>query len=113
MFCCLPHATTQEVVAGLPSHVKVGLVGEEHGVGAGRGHEDGCFLDSWDGRGHEAGMEGPQSLADYWGCPTKAWLPSDGMLAMGGRPGRLGARPPSSLPPVYQLACRASAEGAA
>ncbi|KAL4424345.1 hypothetical protein ABPG75_001646 [Micractinium tetrahymenae] len=23
VFCCLPHATTQEVVAGLPSHIKV------------------------------------------------------------------------------------------
>ena len=23
VFCCLPHATTQEVVAGLPTHIKV------------------------------------------------------------------------------------------
>lgn len=23
VFCCLPHATTQEIISGLPSHVKI------------------------------------------------------------------------------------------
>jgi N-acetyl-gamma-glutamyl-phosphate reductase len=94
VFCCLPHATTQEVVSGLPEHLKVIDLSADFRL------RDGAVYAEWYGHEHLAPALQPQAvygLTEHYrseiasarivacpGCyPTSALLPLLPLVAAG------------------------------